>query len=135
MKTGSLVVLVMLCAAPAAEAQQTDANQTPTSQEAQPIAGIDQAGLARSARASKLIGSKVYKGDASVGQLDDVLVDLDRGSVTAVILSVGGFLGIGDKRVAVPLDSVKVSSEARFTTELTKEQLASAPAFDHGEQK
>jgi len=97
-----------------------------------PIVGADDAALARSARASKLIGSKVYQGDTSIGQIEDVLVDLDRASVPAVILSVGGFLGLGDKLVAVPVNQIKVGTEARFTTDLTKDQLANAPAFVFG---
>jgi sporulation protein YlmC with PRC-barrel domain len=86
--------------------------------------------LARSARATKLIGSKVYKRDTSIGQIEDVLVDFDHATVAAVILSVGGFLGIGDKLVAVPVNQIKVGSEAKFTTDLTKDQLANAPPFD-----
>jgi hypothetical protein len=82
-----------------------------------------------------LIGSRVYKGDTSVGQIEDVLVDLDHATLTAVILSVGGFLGIADKLVAVPVNQIKVGSEARFTTDLTKEQLSSAPAFEFGKLK
>ena len=100
-----------------------------------PIAGVDDAALARSARASKIIGSKVYKGDTSIGQIEDVLVDLNHGTTAAVILSVGGFLGMGDKLVAVPVTAVKVGSEAKFTTDLTKEQLTSAPAFDFAKSK
>ena len=100
-----------------------------------PIAGVDDAALARSARASKIIGSKVYKGDTSIGQIEDVLVDLNHGTTAAVILSVGGFLGMGDKLVAVPVTAVKVGSEAKFTTDLTKEQLTSAPAFDFAKLK
>lgn len=100
-----------------------------------PIAGIDDATLAGSARASKLIGGKVYKGDTSIGQIEDVLVDLDHATVAAVILSVGGFLGLGDKLVAVPVNQIKVGSEAKFTTDLTKDQLASAPAFVFGKLK
>jgi sporulation protein YlmC with PRC-barrel domain len=100
-----------------------------------PIAGIDDAAMAGSARASKLIGSKVYKGDTSIGQIEDVLVDLDHASVAAVILSVGGFLGLGDKLVAVPVNQIKVGSEAKFMTDLTKEQLNSAPAFVFGKPK
>ncbi len=100
-----------------------------------PIAGIDDAALARSARASKIIGSKVYKGDTSIGQIEDVLVDLNHGTTAAVILSVGGFLGMGDKLVAVPVTAVKVGSEAKFTTDLTKEQLTSSPAFDFAKLK
>jgi hypothetical protein len=100
-----------------------------------PIAGVDDAALARSARASKIIGSKVYKGDTSIGQIEDVLVDLNHGTTAAVILSVGGFLGMGDKLVAVPVTAVKVGSEAKFTTDLTREQLTSAPAFDFAKLK
>ena len=88
------------------------------------------AALAGSARASKLIGSKVYQRDTSVGQIEDVLVDLDRATIMPVILSVGGFLGLGDKLVAVPVNQIQLGSEPRFTTELTKEQPGSAPAFD-----
>ena len=58
------------------------------------------------------------------------MVDLDHAGITAVILSVGGFLGVGDKLVAVPSNKMKVGSEAKFTTDLTKDQLTSAPAFD-----
>jgi sporulation protein YlmC with PRC-barrel domain len=83
----------------------------------------------------KLIGSKVYKGDTSIGQIEDVLVDLDHATVTAMILSVGGFLGIGDKLVAVPVNQIKVGSGAKFTTDLTKDQLSNAPAFDFAKQK
>ena len=82
-----------------------------------------------------MIGSKVYEGDTSIGQIEDVLVDLDRATVMAVILSVGGFLGIGDKLVAVPVNQIKVGREAKFTTDMTKEQLANAPAFDFSKLK
>ena len=95
-----------------------------------PIFGIDDAAFVRSARASKLIGSKVYTGDTSIGQIEDILVTLDHATVTAVILAVGGFLGIGDKLVAVPVNRIRVGPEARFITDLTKEQLANAPVFD-----
>jgi len=100
-----------------------------------PIAGIDDAALARSARASKIIGMKVYKGDTSIGQIEDVLVDLDHATTAAVILSVGGFLSMGDKLVAVPVTDIKIGSEAKFTTDLTKDQLANAPAFDFAKLK
>jgi hypothetical protein len=95
-----------------------------------PIAVIDDVKLAGSARASKLIGSHVYKGDVSMGQIEDVLVDLDHATSTAFILSLGGFLGIGKKLVAVPVNQIKVGSEARIMTDLTEAQLADAPAFD-----
>jgi hypothetical protein len=132
MRTTAFAVFAMLLAVTTAHAQQTQSDRSTMAQATTPIAGIDDAALAGSARASKLIGSRVYKGDMSIGQIEDVLVHLDHATVTAVILSVGGFLGVGDKLVAVPVNQIKAGSEAKFTTDLTKEQLASAPAFDFG---
>jgi sporulation protein YlmC with PRC-barrel domain len=133
MKRTVFGALMMFIAITTAHAQQAPSNGSTKIQV--PISGIDDAALAGSARASKLIGSKVYKGDTSIGQIEDVLVDLDHATVAAVILSVGGFLGVGDKLVAVPVNQIKVGSEAKFTTDLTKDQLASAPAFAFGKLK
>jgi hypothetical protein len=55
--------------------------------------------------------------------------------VDSHILSVGGFLGVSNKLIAVSLKALKVDSEARFTTDLTKDQLTNAPAFDFGKLK
>lgn len=135
MKTGTFAVFAMFLAVTTTQAQQTQSNGPPKVQATTPVAGLDVGALAGSARASKLVGSKVYQGDTSIGHIEDVLVDLDHATLTAVILSVGGFLGIGDKLVAVPVSQIKVGSEARFTTDLTKDQLARAPAFDFGKLK
>jgi sporulation protein YlmC with PRC-barrel domain len=135
MRTTTFTVFAMFLALTSAPAQQTQSNSSTKAQVTTPIAGIDNAVLARSARASKLIGSTVYMGDTSIGQIEDVLVDLDHATVAAVILSVGGFLGLGDKLVAVPVNQIRVGREAKFTTDLTKDQLASAPAFDFGKLK
>src|ERR1700723_41943 len=130
MKTTILAAAAMFLAL--MMSQQAQSADTPI---ATPLAGIDDAALARSARASKLIGNKVYKGDTSIGQIEDILVDLSHATTAAVILSVGGFLGMGDKLVAVPVTEIKVGSEAKFTTDLTKDQLANAPAFDFAKLK
>jgi sporulation protein YlmC with PRC-barrel domain len=135
MKTTTSAALVIFLAITTAHAQQAPSDSSTKTQAMTPISGIDDVALAGSARASKLISSKVYEGDTSIGQIEDVLVDLDHATVTAVILSVGGFLGIGDKLVAVPVNQIKVGREAKFTTDLTKEQLANAPAFDFGKLK
>jgi sporulation protein YlmC with PRC-barrel domain len=97
-----------------------------------PIPSIDPVVLAGSARASMLIGSNVYRGDTSIGRIEDVLVDLEHATSTGVVVTLGGFLGMGDKLVVVPVDQIKVGSEARFVTDLTEAQFASAPAFDFG---
>jgi sporulation protein YlmC with PRC-barrel domain len=136
MRTPTCTVVAVLLSFSVAHAQQAQSGNPPsTPQATTPIAGIDNTALAGSARASKLIGSKVYQGDSTVGQIEDVLVDLDRSTLLAVVLSVGGFLGVGEKLVAVPVNQIKVGSEAKFTTDLTKEQIANAPAFDFGKLK
>jgi hypothetical protein len=132
--TIAIFATFLVLVAARAQAQSAQA-QSAQAQAATPIAGIDSATLARSARASKIIGAKVYQGDTSIGQIEDVLVDLDHATTAAVILSVGGFLGMGDKLVAVPATDIKIGSEAKFTTDLTKDQLVAAPVFDFAKLK
>ena len=81
MRSTAFSVCALYLALTTAHAQPTQGDPTATT----PIAGIDDAAMAGSARASKLIGSKVYKGDTSIGQIEDVLVDLDHASAAAVI--------------------------------------------------
>ena len=126
-----LLALAIVLASPTVYAQQTSTEAPP----AVPLEGMDEAALSGSARATKLIGSNVYKGDTAIGTIDDVLVDLDHATLKALVLSVGGFLGLGNKLVAVPVSQIKLSTEAKFTTELTKEQLTRAPAFDPSKLK
>jgi sporulation protein YlmC with PRC-barrel domain len=130
MRTRIFAAFVVFLSIASGHAQQSQTENSAKAQETTPIFGIDNVAFAGSARASKLIGSKVYTGDTSIGQIEDILVTLDHATVTAVILSVGGFLGIGDKLVAVPVKQIRIGPEARFITDLTKEQLANAPAFD-----
>lgn len=62
-------------------------------------------------RASKLVGLKVYNdNNESVGSINDMLVDKG-GTIKAVVIGVGGFLGMGEHLVAVPMDKVKFSDQ------------------------
>jgi len=62
-------------------------------------------------RASKMVGLSVYNDkNESVGSINDMLTDKS-GSIKAVIIGVGGFLGVGEHLVAVPFDKVKFVSE------------------------
>jgi uncharacterized protein YrrD len=131
MRIPTYAAIAVVLALTAAHAQQPQNSATTNaSPVTTPIAGADEVSLAGSARVSKLIGSNVYRGDTSIGAIEDVLVDLDHGALKAFVLSVGGFLSIGNKLVAVPINQVKLGTEAKFTTELTREQLTSAPTFD-----
>lgn len=62
-------------------------------------------------RGSKLIGTNIYgPNDQQVGDINDVLVGRD-GRIDYVIVGVGGFLGLGEKNVAVPFDRVTFSQQ------------------------
>jgi len=86
MRTTTFTVFAMFLALTTVHAQQTQSDSSTKAQATTPIAGIDNAVLARSARASKLIGSTVYTGDTSIGQIEDVLVDLDHATVAQATL-------------------------------------------------
>ena len=62
-------------------------------------------------RASKVVGLSVYnENNEKLGSINDLLMDKG-GNIKAVVLGVGGFLGMGEHLVAVPLDKVKFSNE------------------------
>src|SRR5215208_8488750 len=64
-------------------------------------------------RASKLVGVDVFGTDnAKIGDIREVLVNRD-GATEAVVIGVGGFLGIGEKDVAVPFKSLEWVTEPR----------------------
>ena len=62
-------------------------------------------------RASKVVGLNVYnEKNENVGSINDLLMDKS-GGIKAAVISVGGFLGMGARLVAVPFDKIKFSSE------------------------
>jgi sporulation protein YlmC with PRC-barrel domain len=77
--------------------------------------------------------SRVYNTSGErIGDVNDILVD-ESGSVSAIILGVGGFLGIGEKEVSMKPDEVKrmIHSDGQtyFTVNSTKDQLMAAPDY------
>jgi sporulation protein YlmC with PRC-barrel domain len=62
-------------------------------------------------RASKIVGLNVYNdSNEKLGSINDLLMDKS-GNIKAVVLGVGGFLGMGEHLVAVPLDKIKFINE------------------------
>ena len=68
----------------------------------------------------------------TIGDINDVLISGD-GKVAAVIVGVGGFLGMGEKNVALPYDQLvfakDVGDDLVVTTSATKESLETAPEY------
>ena len=68
-----------------------------------------------------------------IGSVDEVLIT--NGQIESLVLEVGGFLGIGDANVAVPLDQLQIVrneglGEARIYVNATEEQLESYPRYE-----
>ncbi|MCA1370812.1 PRC-barrel domain-containing protein [Bradyrhizobium sp. BRP14] len=84
--------------------------------------------------ANTYIGQSVYNpNDESIGEINDLIIKKE-GGVAAAVVGVGGFLGIGEKNVAVPFDKIEVTEDAeantmKLTTTETAESLKAAPEF------
>jgi hypothetical protein len=84
--------------------------------------------------ASAIIGGSVYSpSDESVGDVNDLVIK-PTGEIEAIVVGVGGFIGIGEKNVAIALDRFTMEPTEDFaSTKLvlnaTKEELQAAPAF------
>ena len=82
-------------------------------------------------RASKIIGSNVVNAaDEKIGTVDDLLVGRDD-SVFYAIVSVGGFLGIGTKLVAVPFETLKIGPDSLILPVGSKDDLKALPTFEY----
>ena len=88
--------------------------------------------------ASNLIGETVFSSEAAdaetIGQVNDLIV-ADNGDIEAVVIGVGGFLGVGEKNVAVDFDSIDwiaptADQPAKLVLATTADQLQAAPEFD-----
>ena len=82
--------------------------------------------------ATTLIGDPVVnrKGE-NVGKIEDLMIEPERSRVSYAVLSFGGFLGMGNKLFAVPLQAMRLSrEEKRFVLDVDKERLKNAPGFD-----
>lgn len=120
------VAVVMSLAAPMAMAQSQNMPQAARPATATPAALTVQPDQMR---ASKLIGSSVYDvQNQDVGSVKDVILDR-KGQVSAVVIDVGSFLGMGGKYVAVSLNDIKTTND-RLTLNRSKDQLKAAPAFE-----
>lgn len=108
----------------------------PSDKAATPYAAQQAAGEWRS---TKLVGLNVYNAAGEkIGDINDLILDPD-GKVSNAVIGVGGFLGLGEKLVAVPFSDLKFSRDAngneRVTLNTSKETLESAPDFKFQDAK
>ena len=141
MKVQSIAVAAMLLAAPAF-AQTTTPSTSPSTP---PAATTAPAGDMKfythqpnEMRASKLIGTKVRNNaNENIGDINELIVDKD-GKIAAVVIGVGGFLGIGEREVALDFKSLNIKYDPNamtdagattITVNATKDSLKNAPAW------
>jgi sporulation protein YlmC with PRC-barrel domain len=93
--------------------------------------GMRSQGLGGPIEMSALTGTHVKNlyGDY-LGKIGDFVLDHE-GRIAFAIIAHGGFLGIGEKSVAIPFHTLRYDQKERFfTVDISKERFASAPTFD-----
>ncbi len=118
-----------IAASPSGEASR-DKDQASSSIQSQSM--IPASRLSQLQKATDLIGMAVENRQAEkLGDVNDILVDLPSGRILAVIISSGGFLGLGDELSAVPPAALSFTTTERDTLQLdvTKDTLSKAPHF------
>jgi len=85
-------------------------------------------------RSSNLIGMEVRNPEGEeLGEIEDLVIDMESGKIRYAALSFGGFLDIGDKLFAVPINALLLKhdeEENYFVLDVDKEKLETAPGFD-----
>jgi sporulation protein YlmC with PRC-barrel domain len=82
--------------------------------------------------ADTLIGDSVVNGsDDNLGDIKEIMLDMNTGQVAYAVLSFGGFLGMGEKLFAVPWQALHLDTiNKRFVLNIDKERLKNAPGFN-----
>lgn len=82
--------------------------------------------------ATKIIGNKVVNTEGEqLGNIKDLVIDLDDAQIAYAVLSFGGLLGLGDKLFAIPLEALTFTAEDdTVILDMDKEVLKNAPGFD-----
>lgn len=82
--------------------------------------------------ASTLIGNDVYnRQEEDLGDIKEIMLDMESGKIAYAVLSHGGILGVGEKLFAVPWDALTLDTEKeRFILNVEKAKLDIAPGFN-----
>jgi sporulation protein YlmC with PRC-barrel domain len=82
--------------------------------------------------ASTLDGDKILSTDGEeVGKVKEIMLDVQAGRIAYVVMSCGGFLGIGDKLLAIPWNALTLDTTRKcFLLSLSSERIKNAPGFD-----
>lgn len=89
-------------------------------------------GRTRILPANTLMDVKVHNNaNEDLGLVEELMIDLETGAVRYAIIGLGGFLGLGEKMIAVPWSALTWSpNEEMFIADFDRAKLESAPSFD-----
>lgn len=81
---------------------------------------------------SSLSGTSVRnRNGEDLGKVEDLMIDMSNGRVDYAVVSFGGFLGVGDKLFAVPVQAFTTDTDnEELVLDKSKEKLENAPGFD-----
>lgn len=90
---------------------------------------MDQLALAQ---ADTIKGATVLSGSGErIGDIQDIVLDVKQGSAEFAVVGVGGFLGVGEKNVAVPWDRLRAADKPQsFVLDVNRQTLEQAPSVD-----
>lgn len=82
--------------------------------------------------ASSMMGTNVInRAGENLGDIKDIMIDTASGNIAYVVVSFGGFLGIGDKYFAIPMEAFHIDRvDENFVLDVDREKLENAPGFD-----
>jgi hypothetical protein len=131
-------LLVLLGYAPQAMAQTSATQHAPAAESSAPKTPVPGQIVVQEANTllakQDLIGQTVHAPDkAKVGSISDLILSKDGKSVEGFLIGVGGFLGIGEKTVALKMDRLKMTpganGEMDLAMDMTKDELKNTPTF------
>src|SRR5436190_1245947 len=137
LKTAASMVALILALGPAhqAMAQTPPTQRAPAAEQPKvPLPGQILVQAENTILGKDLIGQTVSAPDkAKIGSISDLILSKDGKSVEGFVIGVGGFLGIGEKSVALKLDRLQIGHSAdgglQLVMDVKKEELANAPSF------
>jgi sporulation protein YlmC with PRC-barrel domain len=82
-------------------------------------------------RGDWVLGSRVTSTEGErIGSIEDLIIEQDDGSIIAAVVSVGGFLGIGAKQIAIDWSELQINWDANeIMLELTREEAEAADDY------
>jgi len=82
--------------------------------------------------ADTLLGEKVVNAyDVDLGEIKEIMLDMQTGQVAYAVLAFGGFMGMGEKLFAVPWQALHLdTANKRFVLDVDKDRLKTAPGFN-----